>query len=151
IIPIASLILLVALSYYLFGDAGAAGPNQLALVVAAMIAVVVARCRGHSLESLREAAVASVGSGLSLALALGFFFMLGRPGDLDASDKMAAIERTFHITPWLFVPLVVVVVLAVLKIPPFTAIFTGALAGGLLAVIVAPGRVVAFAGPGDGL
>jgi NhaC family Na+:H+ antiporter len=277
IIPIAGLILLVALSYYLFGDAGAKGPNQVALVVATMIAVVVARHRGHSLESLREAAVASAGSGLAaifilfavgaligtwalsgtllamvyyglqllspnyfymstalicgvisasigsswtvvgtigigfmgialnmdlnpavtaaavisgayfgdtssplsdsanlaaaaagvdlydhvkqtaltsglaLALALGFFFMLGRPGDFDASEKMAAIERTFHITPWLFVPLLVVVVLAVLKLPPFTAIFTGALVGGLLAVIVAPGRVAAFADAGDGL
>jgi len=28
IIPIASLIVLVALSYYLFGDAGALGPNR---------------------------------------------------------------------------------------------------------------------------
>ena len=32
LIPIASLIVLVALSYYLFGDAGALGPNQVALV-----------------------------------------------------------------------------------------------------------------------
>ena len=30
IIPIASLIVLVALSYFLFGDAGALGPNQVA-------------------------------------------------------------------------------------------------------------------------
>ena len=34
IIPVASLILLVGLSYFLFGDAGAVGPNQVALVVA---------------------------------------------------------------------------------------------------------------------
>jgi len=43
IIPIASLIVLVALSYYLFGDAGALGPNQVALVLATMIAVFVGR------------------------------------------------------------------------------------------------------------
>ena len=56
IIPVASLILLVALSYFLFGDAGAVGPNQVALVVATMIAVFIGWRRGHSLESLGEAA-----------------------------------------------------------------------------------------------
>ena len=54
IIPVASLILLVALSYFLFGDAGAGGPNQVALVVATMIAVFIGWRRGHSLESLRR-------------------------------------------------------------------------------------------------
>ena len=34
VIPVASLIVLVALSYFLFGDAGAAGPNQVALTFA---------------------------------------------------------------------------------------------------------------------
>src|SRR5262245_22926227 len=48
IIPIASLIVLVALSYYLFGDAGALGPNQVALVLATMIAVFIAWRRGHT-------------------------------------------------------------------------------------------------------
>jgi NhaC family Na+:H+ antiporter len=40
---------------------------------------------------------------------------------------------------------VVVAALALLKVPPFTAIFIGALAGGVLAVFVAPERVIAFA------
>ena len=39
IIPVAALILLVALAYFLFGDAGALGPNQVALTVATLIAV----------------------------------------------------------------------------------------------------------------
>ena len=34
IIPVGSLIALVGLSYFLFGDAGAVGPNQVALTVA---------------------------------------------------------------------------------------------------------------------
>ena len=46
--------------------------------------------------------------------------------------------------------LVVVGGLALLKAPPFTAIFVGALAGGLVAVFVAPERVIAFAGAPDG-
>jgi NhaC family Na+:H+ antiporter len=276
IIPIAGLILLVALSFYLFGDAGASGPNQVALTVAAMIAVFIGWRRGHSLDSLREAAVASVGSGIgamfilfavgaligtwalsgtliamvyyglqilnpnyfyatacaiaaivsfsigsswttvgtigvglmgialnmdlspaitagavisgaylgdttsplsdsanlaaaaggvdlykhiretaltsvpSVAIALGVFFFLGRPGDFDAADKMHAIESAFNINPWLFIPLVVVVALALLRFPPFTAIFIGALVGGVLGAIVAPERVVELGG-GEGI
>jgi Na+:H+ antiporter, NhaC family len=277
IIPIASLILLVAASYYLFGDAGADGPNQVALVVATMIAVFVAWRRGHALDELREAATASVSSGLgaifilfavgaligtwalsgtlvamiyyglqllspsyfymtaaaicaalsagigsswtvvgtmgiglmgvslnmdldpaitaaavisgayfgdttsplsdsanlaaaaggvdlyahvretaltsalALAIALGVFWLLGRPGEFDASAKIDAILSAVHITPVLFLPLVIVVVLAVLKVPPFTTIFIGALAGGVLALFVAPERVIAFANAGDGV
>lgn len=277
LVPIASLILLVSLSFYLFGDAGASGPNQVALVLATMIAVIVARRRGYTLEELGNAAIASVSSGmgaifilfavgaligtwalsgtliamiyyglqllnpnyfyvasavlcavvsfglgsswtvvgtigiglmgisanmgldpavtaaaiisgayfgdttsplsdsanlaagsananlydhiretvftslLALLLALAVFWFLGRPGNFDASGKLAAIEQAFHITPALFLPLLIVVVLALLKLPPFTTIFIGALAGGVLAVIVAPGRVVAFAGGEAGL
>jgi NhaC family Na+:H+ antiporter len=64
IIPIASLVVLVGLSYFLFGDAGASGPNQVGLTVAAMIAVFIGWRRGHSLASLGEAAVASVSTGI---------------------------------------------------------------------------------------
>ena len=40
-------------------------------------------------------------------------------------------------------------VLALIRTPPFSAIFIGALAGGVLAAIVAPERVIAFAKAGD--
>lgn len=277
VIPVASLIVLVALSYFLFGDAGAGGPNQVALVVATMIALFVARRRGHTLKALGEAAVASVSSGigaifilfavgsligtwamsgtliamvyyglellspnyfyvtaalicavisasigsswtvvgtigiglmgialnmdlnpgiaaaaiisgayfgdttsplsdstnlasaaagvdlyqhvretaltsgLALALALAVFWLLGRPGDFEAVEKAAAIQTFFQPSLLLFLPLVVVIALAVFKVPPFTAIFIGALVGGVLAVIVAPERVARFADAGDGL
>jgi NhaC family Na+:H+ antiporter len=271
LIAVASLIGLVALSFVLFGDAGANGPNQVALTVATMIVAFIGWRRGHTLDSLRDAAIASVGSGigaifillavgaligtwamsgtlvtmvhyglqllhpnyfyvtavlicavvsasigsswtvvgtvgiglmgisqnmgldpgisaaaiisgaymgdttsplsdsanlaaasagtdlyqhiretavtsgLALLISLGVFWMLGTPGDFDATDKIALIERAFNVSLWLLVPLVVVVVLALLRFPPFTAIFLGALAGGLLAVIAAPERVMAFA------
>jgi NhaC family Na+:H+ antiporter len=277
IIPVVGLVVLIAVSYYLFGDAGASGPNQVALTVATMIAVFIGWRRGHTLEALREAAVASVGSGigaifillavgsligtwamsgtlvamvyyglkllspnyfyvttalicgvvsasigsswtvvgtigiglmgiaqnmglspavtagavisgaylgdttsplsdsanlaaaaagvdlydhiretaltsgLSLAIALGVFWLLGRPGDFDASDKMRAIQATFQPSLMMFLPLLFVIALAVLKVPPFTAIFLGALVGGVLAVVVAPERVIAFAGTGEGI
>ncbi|RKT13833.1 hypothetical protein B0G69_7041 [Paraburkholderia sp. RAU2J] len=57
IMPVASLIVPVGLSYYLFGDADASGPNQVGLVAATMIAVFIGWRRGHSLASLGEAAV----------------------------------------------------------------------------------------------
>jgi NhaC family Na+:H+ antiporter len=277
ITPVASLIVLVALSYFLFGDAGAAGPNQVALTVATMVAVVIARRRGHTLESLGEAAAKSASSGIgavfilfavgaligtwalsgtlvamvyyglqllnpnyfyvttclicavvaasigsswtvvgtvgvglmgiavnmelsapitagaiisgayfgdkssplsdsanlsaatagvnlydhvretfltslvSLAIALAFFWMLGTPGDFDSSEKIRQIESAFTIRPILFLPLVVVVLAAVFRVPPFTAIFSGALVGGVLAAFIAPERVIAFAQAGDGV
>jgi NhaC family Na+:H+ antiporter len=45
--------------------------------------------------------------------------------------------------------LLLVIVLAVLRFPPFTAIFLGSIAGGLLAVFMAPERVLRFAGGDD--
>ena len=272
IVPIAALMLLVAVSYYLFGDMSISGPTQVALVLAAMIGVLVGRRCGHTLEELNAAAVASVSSGigaifilfavgaligtwamsgtlvamvyyglqllspnyfyataalmtavvsasigtswttvgtvgiglmgisqsmgldpaitagavisgayfgdtsspvsdtanlaagvsgtklyhhlfetalisgLALAITLFAFWMLGSPGHFDPIDTMAKIEGVFRITPWLFLPLILVALLAFLKFPPFTAIFSGALAGGLLAVMIAPDRVITFAG-----
>ena len=277
VIPVASLILLVAISYLLFGDGGAGGPNQVALVVATMIAVFIGWRRGHSLESLGEAAAKSVSTGIgaifilfgvgaligtwamsgtlvamvyyglqllspnyfyvtacavsaivaisigsswtvvgtigigfmgiaanmglnpaiaagaiisgayfgdtcsplsdsanlaaaasgvglythlretlltssvAIAISMAVFFLLGQPGDFDASAKLEAIKGAFHISLWLFLPLVLVVALAALKVTPFTTIFLGAIAGGVLAAILEPGRVIAFADPGGEL
>ena len=262
-IPVVALIGLVAISFALFGDAGAMGPNQVALVIG--------RRAGHTGEALREAAVASVGTGVSaifilfavgalvgtwamsgtlmsmvyyglqllsphyfymttalicgvIAFAIGsswtvvgtigvglvaiainmdmspaitagavisgsyfgdkssplsdtanlaaavagaelythiretmlvslpamagtllLFLMLGAPGDFDASAKMQLIRDTFGVSLWHFLPLVVVIALAVFRFPPFTAIMMGALAGALLAVVMSPDRVIAFA------
>lgn len=272
IIPVASLVLLVGSSYYLFGDAGAAGPNQVALVFATMIAVFIAWRRGHSLDSLRKAAVDGVSSGigaifillavgaligtwalsgtlaamvyygvqllnpnyfylttalicaavsisigsswtvvgtigiglmgvsadmgldpaitaaavisgayfgdtssplsdsanlaaaaagvnlyrhiretivtsgLALAIALVAFWALGRPSEFGEGEyKMAAIGSVFPISPLLFLPLAVVILLALLRLPPFSTIFIGSLVAGLLAALTAPERVAAFA------
>lgn len=278
IIPVAAVILLIAASYYLFRDEGANGPNQIALAVATMIAVVIAVRRGHRLDELRAAAVASVSSGIgaifillavgaligtwalsgtlvamiyyglhllspnyfyvatvaicallsagigsswttvgtvglglmgvsanmgmdpaitagavisgayfgdtasplsdtanlssaagggvdlydhvretamtslaALAIALGVFWLLGRPGEFDASGKIAAIASVVPVSLLLLLPLAVVVVLALVRLPPFTTIFIGSLVAGLLAALTAPERVVAFAGDGDQL
>ena len=271
IIPIASLILLVALSYYLFRDAGAKGPNQVGLVIAAMIALFLGWRRGYTVQELGDAAIASVSSGIgaifilfavvaligtwamsgslvtmvfyglkilspnffyitaaaiaaaisygigsswtlvgtvgiglmgvsaamnlnpavtagavisgayfgdtasplsdsanlaagvadvdlythlrqvslisivALAIALVVFGIADGRGSFDRGAELATLDRDFHVSLALFLPLVVVIGLALWKVPPFTTIFTGALVGGLMAVIVAPERVVAFA------
>ena len=82
---------------------------------------------------------------MALAIAVVVFWFLGRPGDFDATDKIESIQASFHVTPVLFLPVILVIVMAVMKAPPFTTIMLGALAGGVLAVFVAPGRVIAFA------
>ncbi len=276
IIPVASLIVLVALSYFLFGDAGAVGPNQVALVVATMIAVFIGWRRGHSLESLGKAAADSVATGIgaifilfavgaligtwamsgtlvamvyyglqllspnyffvtacaicaivaasigsswtvvgtigvgfmgiavsmdlnpaiaagavisgayfgdkssplsdsanlaaaaagvdlyqhiretlltstmALAISLTVFFMLGQPGDFDATDKMDGNPER---VPDLADPVPAARAWSscspLFRFPPFTAIFLGAIAGGLLAVFVAPERVITFADAGE--
>jgi NhaC family Na+:H+ antiporter len=272
LVPIVSLIVLVGMSFFLFGDAGALGPNQVALVVATIIAVFIGWRCGHSLDALQQAAIDSVSSGISamfillavgsligtwamsgtliamvyyglhllhpnyfymtaavicavvslsigsswtvvgtigiglmgisvnmgldpaitagaiisgayfgdkssplsdstnraaaaagadlyqhiravlwtsvpaMAVALWLFWYLGVPGDFDASQKIASIKHLFNISPVLFLPLLVVVGLAFLKLPPFATIFIGAIAGGVLAIIVAPSRVISYAG-----
>jgi len=97
----------------------------------------------HLYTHLRETAVLSAAA---LAIALLVFWFQSSPVEFNASAKLETIKGSFHISVWLFVPLLMVVLLAVLKFPPFTSIFTGALVGGVLAVIVAPERVIAFAG-----
>ena len=49
-VPIASLIVLVAMSFFLFGDAGALGPNQVALTVATMIGAFVGWRAGYMIS-----------------------------------------------------------------------------------------------------
>ncbi|WP_297971626.1 Na+/H+ antiporter NhaC family protein, partial [uncultured Amaricoccus sp.] len=93
----------------------------------------------HVRESLWTSAPA-------LAVAVLGFWLLGARGDFDASGIAAGIEAAFHPSLVHFLPLVLVLALALLRWPPFVTIFIGALAGGLLAVVAAPERVVAFAG-----
>jgi NhaC family Na+:H+ antiporter len=97
-------------------------------------------------QHLREVLWTSVPA---LAITLLIFFFMGAPGDFDATEKMDSIRKTFDVSLVHFLPLVVVIVLAALRLPPFTTIMMGALAGALLAVVTAPDRVIAFAADPD--
>ncbi len=50
---------------------------------------------------------------------------------------------------WAFLPVLVVVVLSVLRVPPYLAILGGALAGGVMAVLLQPGLVLEHASRSD--
>jgi len=118
--------------------------------------------RGSALSDTANLACAASGADLydhvreslwtsipSLALALVLFWSLGSPVDFDPSTAIARLESVFRPSPLMFLPLLLVLGLAVLRWPPFVAIFLGALAGGLLAVVADPGRVIDFAGADD--
>ncbi|MCA3554473.1 Na+/H+ antiporter NhaC [Aestuariivirga sp.] len=270
-VPILTLIGLLALAFYLFGSGAAAGPNQIALTIASLVAAFFGWRCNWPLEAMREAAVGSVNSGLSaifilfavgaligtwalsgtlmamvyygltilnpnyfyltcciicavvalsigsswtvagtigiglmgisnemalnpaitagavisgayfgdkssplsdttnlacaasganlyehirealwtsapsLVLTLIIFYSLGERGDFDATPVIESLGGSYRISLVQFLPLLVVLALAMLRWPPFTTIFLGALAGGLLAVLYDPARVAAFA------
>ncbi|MCW2243112.1 Na+/H+ antiporter NhaC family protein [Azospirillum canadense] len=93
-------------------------------------------------EHIRESLFTSVPA---LLIAVLLFGALGAPGDFDASAMLSGIESHFTVSLWAFSPLLLVLGLSIARFPPFVTIFFGALAGGILAVIQEPARVVAFA------
>lgn len=93
-------------------------------------------------EHIRESLWTSVPSLLLTAL---LFVFLGSPSDFDAGATLAGLEQRYHVTPWAFVPLVFVFVLATMRLPAFVTIFCGAVLGGLMAVILNPDAVLGFA------
>jgi len=81
----------------------------------------------------------------ALAVALVVFWAMGRPGDFDASAIQNAIGARFDVSSWAFLPVGLVVVLSMLRTPPFLAILGGALAGGVMAVALQPAFVLHLA------
>lgn len=81
----------------------------------------------------------------ALAIAFLAFSALDQPSDFDPRAILGAIDAQIRVSPWTFAPLVLVLALSMARISPFVAIFAGALAGGLVAVVHDPARVLAFA------
>ncbi len=270
LIPVAALVVLLALSYYLFGDEASSGPNQIALLFCSLIATFVALFHGYGFDELKDAVVESVSTGLhaifillavgsligtwamsgtimamvyyglqllspnyfyftavlicavvsvsigsswtvagtigiglmgvatkmgmdpaitagailsgayfgdkssplsdatnmataaagsnlythirenlwttipSLGIALLLFLWLGEPGDFVVQSTLESIEQHYDITLLNFLPLVLVLGLALVRYPPFTTIFIGALVGGIFAVVMEPDKVLNF-------
>ncbi len=57
LIPVLVLIVLLASSVYLFGDGSSAGPNQIALILAAMVAAVIGGFNGYSWKEMQRGIV----------------------------------------------------------------------------------------------
>ena len=85
----------------------------------------------------------------SLAIAVVLFAFMGTASEFDATQLLSRIETKVTVSVWALSPLLVVLVLSVLRFPPFVAIFIGALAGAVVAVLQNPEAVVAFAAAPD--
>ena len=70
LIPVISLILMLALSVYLFGDESSAGPNQIVLTLGAAIAAIVAMQNGHTWPRILKAIVAGISTAMGAILIL---------------------------------------------------------------------------------
>ena len=60
-------------------------------------------------------------------------------GNADISNLLGSIEKTFNITPWLFLVPVAVIILILLKAKPLVALASGVILATIFAVIYQPG------------
>jgi len=86
----------------------------------------------------------------SVLIAFIIFLILGfnisSVGSPDISDKLAAIDASFNISPWLFLVPSAVIFMIIKKTEPLVALLAGALLGGIVAVIAQPDIVIKIAG-----
>ncbi|WP_338733690.1 Na+/H+ antiporter NhaC [Mangrovimonas cancribranchiae] len=86
----------------------------------------------------------------TITVALFVFIIIGlnidTTGTPDISDKLAAIDGAFTISPWLFLVPAAVIFLIVKKTSPLIALLIGTLLGGVAAIIAQPDIVANIAG-----
>lgn len=73
-------------------------------------------------------------------------FTLHPQGSTDTGVILSAIEASFRVSPWLFVVPALVIVMIIKKTQPLIALLTGALLGGVFAIIFQPQVVAQVAG-----
>ncbi len=86
----------------------------------------------------------------SILIAAAIFAFIGFRAKVDATafdptPALLALEDAFNVSLWTLLPLLVVLVMALRRVPAFVAIMAGALAGGVMAIILQPQSVIAFA------
>ncbi len=86
----------------------------------------------------------------SITLALVLFVIIGLAAEPTADDVALAslrdtLDLVFNITPLALIPLAVVFYMAYKKMPPLPTILLGALLGGVLAMLLQPDVVLAYA------
>jgi Na+:H+ antiporter, NhaC family len=70
LIPIVSLIMMLALSVYLFGSDSSSGPNQIVLTLGAAIAAIVSIKNGHDWADILDAIIAGISTAMGAILIL---------------------------------------------------------------------------------
>ncbi|APY12483.1 Na+/H+ antiporter NhaC [Seonamhaeicola sp. S2-3] len=85
----------------------------------------------------------------TIAITLIAFVIIGlcidTTGTPDISDKLAAIDGAFNISPWLFLVPITVILMIVKKVSPLVALLVGTLLGGVAALIAQPHIIMAIA------
>lgn len=104
LIPVVTLMALLAASVMLFGDGSSGGPNQIALVFATGVAILIGVLHGHAWKDLEKGVVQGI------SMALGAVIILLTVGALIGSWILAGIVPTMiHyglllLTPEVFLP-----------------------------------------------
>jgi NhaC family Na+:H+ antiporter len=88
LIPVIALVVLIALSVYLFGVDATEGPLQVALLLSASVAALVAHKNGHTYLKIGEAAISGI------TTAMGAIFILLAVGALIGTWNMAGTIPT---------------------------------------------------------
>ena len=70
LIPIMSLVFMLGFSVFFFGSDSSYGPNQIALIIAAAIASMVAIKIGHTWSNILESMIASISTAMGALLIL---------------------------------------------------------------------------------
>lgn len=83
-------------------------------------------------------------------ISLILFFLIGRNVDMgaapvDTTAALQALESSFHISLWNLLPVLVLLLLGIRRYPAFLSILIGTLAGALVAVVMQPHIITAFA------
>jgi NhaC family Na+:H+ antiporter len=82
LVPVATLITLLAASVALFGDGSSGGANQIALILAAGVAIIIGVVHGHPWKDLERGIVQGI------SLALGAVIILLTVGALIGSESV---------------------------------------------------------------
>ncbi|PQJ71762.1 MULTISPECIES: Na+/H+ antiporter NhaC [Polaribacter] len=83
---------------------------------------------------------------ITLLVFLIIGFSIETTGTPDVSDKLAAIDAAFNISPWLFMVPITVIFLIIKKTEPLVALLVGTLFAGVVAIIAQPEIVMNVAG-----
>ncbi|MEA3334827.1 MAG: Na+/H+ antiporter NhaC [Chloroflexota bacterium] len=145
LIPVITLVILLALAVYLYGGDATGGPFQIALILAAIVASLVARKNGHSFEKIGKAAVDGVST------AMGAIFILLAVGALIGAWSMSGTIATmvyygiqFLSPTWFYVASVVICAAVALGIGSAWTV-VGTLGVGLVGIATAIGVSPAIA------